>query len=188
MSTACVKIIPARDNLMPEFHPLFSLLFWAVDAHTQLLFTLFVMFVAAKLLALTFLMGCAVPAVAGEILAGVGRIGPSVLNWVQPSEMTATLSEIGVIFLLFLCRPRNKPADICVGLRASLVAVLGVIFPFIAGYALCYWWGQKVANIEAIFLSARQWSQPRLRTGARAGADANAKCRDEPHYSGRGGD
>lgn len=133
---------------MIEFRPL---LFLAVDAHTKLLFTLFVMFVAAKLLAELF-ERLRQPAVAGEILAGV-LIGPSVLNWVQPSELTATLSEIGVIFLLFFVGLETKPADIFrVGLRAMMVAILGVLFPFVAGYALCYWWGQT--NIEAIFVGA----------------------------------
>jgi Kef-type K+ transport system membrane component KefB len=126
-------------------------LFFAADAHTKLLFTLFVMFVAAKLFAEIF-ERLRQPAVAGEILAGV-IIGPSVLNWVQPSELTSTLAEIGVIFLLFFVGLETKPADIFrVGFRAMMVAILGVIFPFAAGYALCYWWGQT--NIEAIFVGA----------------------------------
>jgi len=37
------------------------------------------------------------PAVIGEILAGV-IIGPSLLNWVQPTEITGALAEIGVAF------------------------------------------------------------------------------------------
>ncbi len=109
------------------------------------------MFVAAKLFAEIF-ERLRQPAVAGEILAGI-IIGPSVLNWVQPSELTATLSEIGVIFLLFFVGLETKPADIFrVGVRALMVAVLGVIFPFVAGYALCLWWGQT--NIESIFVGA----------------------------------
>lgn len=133
---------------MANFTPLLLL---AADAHTQLLFTLFVMFVAAKLFAEIF-ERLRQPAVAGEILAGV-LIGPSVLNWVQPSELTATLSEIGVIFLLFFVGLETKPADIFrVGFRATMVAVLGVIFPFIAGYAMFRFWGQT--NIESIFVGA----------------------------------
>ncbi len=124
---------------------------FAADSHTQLLFTLFVMFVAAKLFAEIF-ERLRQPAVAGEILAGV-IIGPSVLNWVQPSELTATLSEIGVIFLLFFVGLETKPADIFrVGWRALMVAILGVIFPFIAGFALFYYWGKT--NIEAVFVGA----------------------------------
>ena len=62
------------------------------------------------------------PAVAGEILAGV-VIGPSVLHLVEPTEITNTLAEMGVIFLLFLVGLQTKPADIFrVGARALLVA------------------------------------------------------------------
>ncbi|HEY8461749.1 MAG TPA: cation:proton antiporter [Blastocatellia bacterium] len=114
-------------------------------------FTIFVMFVAAKLAAEIF-ERLKQPAVAGEILAGV-IIGPSVLGLVAPSELTGALSEIGVIFLLFLVGLETKPADIFrVGARATLVAVLGVISPFIAGYLIMLAWGQS--SIEAVFVGA----------------------------------
>src|SRR5215468_5449126 len=117
----------------------------------QVLFTIFVMFVAAKLAAEIF-ERLRQPAVAGEIIAGV-IIGPSVLGLVAPSELTGALSEIGVILLLFLVGLETKPADIFrVGWRALLVAVLGVIFPFIAGYLVMLAWGET--KIEAIFVGA----------------------------------
>lgn len=117
----------------------------------QLFFTLFVMFVAAKLAAELF-ERLKQPAVAGEILAGV-IIGPSLLHLVKPTELTNTLAELGVIFLLFLVGLETKPADIFrVGARALLVAMLGVIVPFVFGYALLLAWGQ--AHIEAIFVGA----------------------------------
>jgi Na+:H+ antiporter len=117
----------------------------------RLLLTVFVMFVAAKLAAEIF-ERLKQPAVAGEILAGV-VIGPSVLGWVAPSELTGALSEIGVIFLLFLVGLGTKPADIFrVGWRALLVAVLGVVLPFIAGYLIMLAWGET--HIEAIFVGA----------------------------------
>ena len=40
------------------------------------------------------------PGIVGEIIAGV-ILGPSVLNWVQPNDVLAVLSELGVMFLLF---------------------------------------------------------------------------------------
>jgi Kef-type K+ transport system membrane component KefB len=121
------------------------------SAGEHLLFTIFVMFVAAKLAAEIF-ERLKQPAVAGEILAGV-VIGPSVLGWVAPSELTAALSEIGVILLLFLVGLETKPADIFrVGWRATLVAVLGVGFPFIAGYLVMLAWGET--KIASIFVGA----------------------------------
>ena len=123
----------------------------ATPGGDQLLFTIFVMFVAAKLAAEIF-ERLKQPAVAGEILAGV-VIGPSVLGWVAPSELTGALSEIGVIFLLFLVGLGTKPADIFrVGWRALLVAILGVVLPFIAGYLIMLAWGET--HIEAIFVGA----------------------------------
>jgi Kef-type K+ transport system membrane component KefB len=119
--------------------------------HTQLFLTLFVMYVAAKLAAEVF-ERLKQPAVAGEILAGI-LIGPSVLGWVAPSDLTNALSEIGVVFLLFLVGLETKPSDIFrVGARASIVAVLGVIVPFVAGWGLAWLWGRS--QIEAIFIGA----------------------------------
>ncbi|HZS06164.1 MAG TPA: cation:proton antiporter [Blastocatellia bacterium] len=132
-----------------EMYPLLAV--FAADSHTKLLLTLFVMFVTAKLFAEIF-ERVKQPAVAAEILAGI-IIGPSVLGWVQPSELTSTLAEIGVLFLLFRVGLETRPSDIFrVGLRATLVAVLGVIVPFIAGYTLFRLWGRP--QIEAIFVGA----------------------------------
>ncbi len=117
----------------------------------KLFLTLFVMFVAAKLAAEIF-ERLKQPAVAGEILAGI-VIGPSVLHLVEPTEITNTLAEIGVILLLFLVGLETKPADIFrVGGRALAVAILGVIVPFVFGYVTLILWGE--AQIEAIFVGA----------------------------------
>ncbi len=117
----------------------------------DLLVTLFLMFVAAKVAAEIF-ERLKQPAVAGEILAGV-IIGPSVLQLVQPGELTNALAEIGVIFLLFLVGLETKPGDIFrVGGRAVIVAVLGVIVPFLLGFLMADLWGQP--RIESIFIGA----------------------------------
>lgn len=113
------------------------------------LLALFVMLVAAKLLAELF-ERLRQPAVAGEILAGI-LIGPSVLNWVTPTDLTNLLAQIGVIFLLFTVGLETKPAAIFkVGKRAALVAVLGVIAPFIGGWLLMRAWG--ASGVEAMFV------------------------------------
>ena len=121
------------------------------DEHTRLLLTLAVMFIAAKLAAELF-ERLKQPAVAGEILAGV-LIGPSALGLVAPSPLTNALSEIGVVLLLFFVGLETKPAELFrVGIRATIVAVIGVIVPFIAGYFLILLWGRP--QIEAIFVGA----------------------------------
>ena len=119
------------------------------DHGQQLLLGLFLMIAAAKLLAEIF-ERLRQPAVVGEILAGV-LIGPYVLGWVHPDQITHTLSEIGVIFLLFSVGLETKPAAILsVGKTAGIVAVLGVVVPFVAGWGLMELWGSS--NIESLFM------------------------------------
>ncbi len=116
-----------------------------------LIFALFIMLAAAKLLAEVF-ERLKQPAVIGEILAGV-LIGPSVLMLVQPSEIINVFADIGVIFLLFTVGMEIKLKDIVnVGTRALFVGVLGVIFPFVAGYFIAKLWGGSF--IEAMFIGA----------------------------------
>lgn len=121
----------------------------AVGDETRVLLTLFIMLVAAKLMAELF-ERLRQPAVAGEILAGV-IIGPSLLGWAVPSEITSTLAQIGVIFLLFTVGLETKPASIFrVGPQAAIVAVLGIVAPFVGGWLLMRAWGSS--TIEALFV------------------------------------
>lgn len=115
----------------------------------DILLTLFVIIAAAKIMAEVF-ERLHQPAVVGEILAGV-IIGQSVLGLVAPSEILSTLAEIGVIFLLFTVGLEIKPAKILkVGKTATLVAVLGVITPFVAGFLLMRFWGAP--TVESLFI------------------------------------
>ncbi len=121
----------------------------ATGGDTRVLLTLFIMLVAAKLMAELF-ERLRQPAVAGEILAGV-VIGPSLLGWAAPSEITSLLAEIGVIFLLFTVGLETKPAAIFkVGKQAAVVAVLGVVAPMLGGWLLMRAWGST--SIEALFV------------------------------------
>ena len=128
-----------------------SIIFAAATDHSSVILALFVMLAAAKLMAEVF-ERLRQPAVVGEILAGV-IIGPSLLGWVEPSELITILAEIGVIFLLFTVGLETKPKDIFqVGRRAVLVGVLGVILPFVAGYFIAMAWDGSFA--EAMFIGA----------------------------------
>ena len=123
----------------------------AVTVHAELLFGLFVIFAVAKLAAEAF-ERLRQPAVVGEILAGV-LIGPSVLGWVAPNEATAALAELGVILLLFSVGLEVKPRAIFnVGPMALLVAVAGIVLPFLAGWGFMAWWGAP--TIENVFIGA----------------------------------
>jgi Kef-type K+ transport system membrane component KefB len=119
--------------------------------HAGVLLAMFIIIASAKLMAEVF-ERLKQPAVVGEILAGV-LIGPSVLGWVQPSELISVVAEIGVIFLLFTVGLETKPQSIFeVGKKAAMVGVLGVVFPFIAGYFIAIAWGGTF--VEAMFIGA----------------------------------
>lgn len=74
------------------------------------------------------------PVVIGEVLAGL-LVGPAVLGLVHDGEILEFLAELGAIFLLFMVGLETRLRDIlAVGKEAFLVAVLGVLFPFVGGY------------------------------------------------------
>ncbi|HLG15781.1 MAG TPA: cation:proton antiporter [Blastocatellia bacterium] len=128
-----------------------ALILFAAD-HGKVLLALFVALLAAKLAAELF-ERLRQPAVVGEILAGV-VIGPALLNFVQPTEVFDALAEIGVVLLLFTVGLETRPSDIFkVGGRATLVAVLGVVVPFFAGWGLLSLW-PGYSWLEAVFLGA----------------------------------
>jgi Kef-type K+ transport system membrane component KefB len=121
----------------------------AMGEETRILLTLFIMLAAAKFMAELF-ERLRQPAVAGEIIAGI-LIGPSLLNLAAPSGITSILAEIGVIFLLFNVGLEIKPAAIFkVGKNAAMVAVLGVVLPFFAGWLLMRAWGGT--SVESLFV------------------------------------
>ncbi len=126
--------------------------FLAVNVESAaILLDLFIMLAAAKLMAEVF-ERLRQPAVVGEILAGV-VIGPSLFGWVAPSEIINILAEFGVIFLLFNVGLETKPSSVFhVGKRAVMVGVIGVIFPFVAGYFIAVAWGASF--VESMFIGA----------------------------------
>lgn len=128
-----------------------SILGAAAASTTDTLFTVFVVFVAAKVMAEVF-ERLRQPAVVGEILAGV-LIGPYALRLITPNEPLTALAEMGIILLLFNVGLEVRPSQIfSVGRRAVIVAVGGVVLPFVAGLALAWLWHRTSA--ETVFLGA----------------------------------
>lgn len=110
-----------------------------------------VIFGTAKLLAEVF-ERFGQPGIVGEILAGV-LVGPAVLGWVVPSQLLSMLADLGVTFLLFRVGLEIRPRDLIkVGSTAILVALLGVIVPFLLGWAVMYLWHQP--RLESMFVAA----------------------------------
>ncbi len=92
------------------------------------------------------------PAIVGELLAGI-LIGPALLGWIQPDDFLTALAELGVLFLLFRVGLELKDFNLTrVGFTALLVAVLGVVIPFVAGWGIAVAFGQE--TISAFFVGA----------------------------------
>ena len=101
---------------------------------SDILFTLFVVFVAAQL-GSEIAQRLKLPGVVGEIAAGCA-IGPSLLGWISTEQIATgtpldVLAEIGVILLLFAVGLETRLEDLKkVGKVAFVVGVVGVLVPF----------------------------------------------------------
>lgn len=116
-----------------------------------LLWELFAIFLAAKIIGEIF-ERVHLPAVLGEILAGVA-LGPYALGWIHPSDTTTSIAEMGAIFVLFNAGLETSPGDLIrVGKTALMVALAGVLVPFVLGFGYMKLIGD--ATTEAIFVGA----------------------------------
>jgi Kef-type K+ transport system membrane component KefB len=130
---------------------------------------LFVIFAVAKIAGEVF-QRLRQPPVIGELLAGV-LIGPHALGWIgvpgagllqlfhgdaiAAQEGLAlvyhVLAELGAIFLLFFVGLETRLSDLLrVGARAAVVAIGGVVLPFVLGAGLMLALGQP--GLEAAFV------------------------------------
>ncbi len=137
---------------------------------TGILFDLFIIFAAAKAAGELFLR-LRQPPIVGEVLVGV-LIGPHALGLIGTADtalielfggdekaaeeaLTVVLdviAELGVIILLFFVGLETRLRDLTeVGGRAALVAVLGIIIPFLLGFAFI--WATGRSNVEAAFVA-----------------------------------
>lgn len=79
-----------------------------------------------------------IPSVIGELFAGI-LIGPSLLNMMEPNETIKLLAEIGIILLLFEVGLETDIARLAkTGNRPFIVAIGGVVIPFVLGFFVSY--------------------------------------------------
>ena len=105
-------------------------------------------FGAAKLLAEIF-ERLGQPGIAGEIVAGV-VLGPSVLNWIAPSQPLTTLADLGVMFLLFRAGLEVRAsAFLKTGGTAAIAGISGLIVALISGWGVAALFGYP--QMEAVF-------------------------------------
>jgi Kef-type K+ transport system membrane component KefB len=115
------------------------------------LFQLFFIFVWAKLFGEVF-ERLHVPAVLGEILAGV-LVGPYGAALVVPSDAIYAVAQIGAIFLLFTVGLDTQPKDLLrVGRTSLYVALAGIAVPFLLGFG--YLMLRQDPAHEATFVAA----------------------------------
>lgn len=80
-----------------------------------------------------------IPSVIGELVAGI-LIGPSLLGWVEISDPILLLAQIGIILLLFEVGIETDIGHLtAAGPKALVVAVGGVVLPFILGFLLSFY-------------------------------------------------
>mgnify|MGYP004441747209 CR=1 len=76
------------------------------------------------------------PSVVGALIAGI-VLGPSMLGIVEPSSLITSLSEIGVIVIMFSAGLETSITDLKkAGGKAFIIALLGVLVPLAFGYAI----------------------------------------------------
>jgi Kef-type K+ transport system membrane component KefB len=122
-----------------------------VDHLTQILIQLFAILVATKVGNEIF-RRLGQPTIVGEILGGVVA-GPAVLGVYDINLETQLFAEIGVVLLLFQVGVATRLHELLqVGVTAMVVAVLGVVLPFIGGFVAAELVGGDLAL--AVFLAA----------------------------------
>ncbi|MEX2256348.1 MAG: cation:proton antiporter [Acidimicrobiia bacterium] len=118
---------------------------------TDVLVDILVVLLAAKLAA-ELAERARIPAVVGEILAGI-LIGPSVLELVGHDITLEVLAELGVILLLLEVGLELSLADLrSVGKSSTAVAVIGVVLPVALGLGVALGFGES--SDTALFIGA----------------------------------
>jgi Kef-type K+ transport system membrane component KefB len=92
------------------------------------------------------------PGIIGEILGGL-LVGPSLLGWVEPSDIIDVFAELGVVFLLFWVGLESRLSDMRrVGRVSAIVGGAGFVLPLAAGIGVGAAIGESVET--SLFVGA----------------------------------
>jgi Kef-type K+ transport system membrane component KefB len=121
----------------------------------DILVQIFVIFLLAKLAGEIF-ERLHLPAVIGELLAGILIANTAIYSWLNLSDSVDIfdlLAELGVIVLLFSVGLETRMSDLRkVGRTATLVALFGVLIPFGLGFSFILM--VEGSTVEAMFIGA----------------------------------
>ncbi|HWQ64725.1 MAG TPA: cation:proton antiporter [Methanospirillum sp.] len=87
-------------------------------------------------------------AVIGLIFIGI-VVGPSILGWIQYTDFVSNLAHLGAVILLFVIGLEFKLHEI-MKIKNGIIALVGVIIPWIGGYGISILFGYSGAG--AIFI------------------------------------
>lgn len=112
---------------------------------TEFILTIIIVLVSVKLAGdLSVRFGQ--PSVFGKLLVGL-IVGPSLLGIVHETEMIKEMSELGVLFLMFIAGVETDIEEFLKSAKsAAIAAILGVILPLAAGYFLAVSYGYDWAS------------------------------------------
>ncbi len=88
------------------------------------------------------------PAVVGQILAGL-IVGPSVFGWITYTTFVANIAHLGAIVLLFVVGLEFRARELA-AVRPFLIAVAGVVVPWLAGFLLARWFDFETSSAMLI--------------------------------------
>lgn len=100
------------------------------------------------------------PAVLGELIIGVALgnlylLGIDIFEPIKHNGTIRFLAELGVVILLFHIGLESNLSEMTrVGVRAGLVAIIGVVLPFASGYIIGPWLLPGLSNETYLFLGA----------------------------------
>ena len=94
------------------------------------------------------------PAVVGQILVGL-IVGPSVFGWITYTSFVTNVAHLGAIVLLFVVGLEFRARELA-AIRPFLIAIAGVIVPWLAGYLVARGFGFETtrALLIGVALSA----------------------------------
>jgi len=91
-----------------------------------------------------------IPIIMGELVIGV-VLGPSLLGWVQPSEIISVLADMGIFFIMLHAGVKTDAGKFFDAAKHALgIALVGAIVPFSTAFAVALWFGLTLP--QAVFI------------------------------------